>query len=248
MSFVVAGTLAAGGAAASIGGGILSRNEAQANAQRQAAAEAAARNAVLADNIQKQQGFFNDNKGVWDASIGNYGQPQQEQQLKTAQDARSAGNVGNITQVDPNSIPTQSDASPAVKSEIAKRMLSTFNQSTDNAKAMGKLGGYSDTWLQNQLANRQADRNIGVNNSFAEGRKALLGPEQDAAGLAAKTAAYRAPSLWGPLLSGAGSIASAAGGAGLGSGGSGIFSGGDIYAAGAPGAIIPQVQGGIGHA
>lgn len=195
-----------GGTALNIGGGILGRNDALKNAQRQAEA----RNAVLADNIAKQQGFFNDNKGVWDTNIARYGQPAQEARLQTAQDTRSNNNVGNIKQVDTASIPTQADASPAVKSEIAKRMLATFNQSTERAKSMGKLGGYSDAWMQNQLDNRQADRDINVTNSFAEGRKALLAPEQEAAGMTA----YKPPSIWPTLMKGAGSIASAAGGAG----------------------------------
>jgi hypothetical protein len=196
------------GTGASIGGGILGRNDALANAQR--AAEA--RNAVLAANIAKQQGFYDTNKGTFDANMSNYAQPAQAQQLQTAQDTRSAANTGNMTQVDPNSILTQADGSPAVKSEIVKRMLGTFNMATDRAKSMGKLGGYGDSWLQNQFGNLQADRDIGVTNSFAEGRKALLGPEQDAA----SAAAYQPPSIWGSLLSGAGSIASAFGGSRMG--------------------------------
>ena len=214
------------GAALNIGGGILSRNEATKNAERQAAA----RNAVLADNIAKQQGFFGENKGVWDANIANYAQPAQEQRLQTAQDTRGANNAGNITQVDPSSIPTQMDASPAVKSEIAKRMLASFTSATDRAKNVGKLSGYGDAWLQNQIDNKQADRDIGVTNQFSAGRKALLDPEQDAAA----AAAYKQPSIWGPVLQGAGSVMSAAGGAG-GFGG----------APAAPGAGNPMWGGGV---
>lgn len=209
--------VAAAGTAASMAGGAMDRDAALDNAKRQAAA----RNAVLAENIKKQEGFFDQNKGVWDANIGRYAQPAQEQQLQTAQDARSADNAGNITKVDATGVPTQADASPAVKSEIAKRMLSTFNQSTDRAKQMGKLGGYSDTWLANQLGNRQADRDIGVTNTFAEGRKALLAPEQDAA----SAASYKAPSPWGAILKGTGQIMSAGAGAGMGGGAGGGMTG-----------------------
>lgn len=206
-----------GGTALSTVGGMSEREQALENAKRQAAA----RNAVLKDNIAKQEGFFDQNKGVWDANIGRYAQPAQEQQLQMAQDTRSAGNVGNITKVDTTSVPTQADASPAVKSEIAKRMLATFNQSTDRAKQMGKLGGYSDTWLENQLGNRQADRDIGVTNTFSAGRKALLGPEQDAA----SAEAYQPPSVMPGLMKGAGSLMSGAAGAGMFSGAGGGMTG-----------------------
>lgn len=195
------------GTGSSIAGGIFGRNDALDAAQR----KAEARNAVLRENIAKQEAFYGQNKGVFDANMSGYAAPAQAQRLQTAQDTRSSANTANVTQVDPNSIATQADASPAVKSEIAKRMLSTFNQATDRAKAMGKLGGYGDAWLQNQLGNRQADRDIGVTNSFAEGRKAILGPEQDAA----EAAAYRPPSIWPTILKGAGSIMSGAAGAGV---------------------------------
>jgi hypothetical protein len=209
MSFVAMG-VAAIGTGLSVGGGIISRNSALKNA----GAQAAARNAVLADNIQKQQGFYDTNKGVFDTNIGGYSAPAQQQQLQTAQDARATANTGNQVAPDTAGVPMAAGASPAAKSDLAKRMLTTFNLATDRAKNMGRLGGYGDTWLQNELRNRQADRDIGVTNTFAEGRKSLLGPEQDMAA----AAAYKPPSIWGPILSGAGSIMSGAGGAAIGRG------------------------------
>jgi hypothetical protein len=209
MSWVMAG-VAAAGTAMNIGGGIISRNSALSNAQRQAQA----RNAVLADNIAKEQGFYDANKGVWDTNIGAYAPAAQATQLQTAQDTRGAANTGNQIAPDANSFQLTADpnASPAVKSELAKRMLSTFTAATERAKNMGKLSGYGDTWLQNELRNRQADRDIGVTNTFAEGRKALLGPEQDMAA----AAAYKPPSIWGPILQGTGSILSSYGGSKMG--------------------------------
>lgn len=195
------------GTALKTGGGIFGRNEAQENANR----IAQARNAALAQSIAKQQGYYDQNKIAFDNNMAGYAAPAQAERLSGAQDTRSAGNTGNITQTGVDGLPLQQDASPMVRSEIAKRMLGTFNQSTERAKAMGKLGGYSDAWLQNELGNRQADRDISVQNLFSNNEKALLNSKLD-------TAAAGAPqehSIWGPLMSGAGSLMSSAAGGGF---------------------------------
>ncbi len=105
------------------------------------------------------------------------------------------------------SIPIQQDASPATKADLAKRMLAAHDFAVSRAKAKGALGGYVDTWLQNELNNSQTGRDIMTVNNAAEGRKALVGPESDLAA----AAAYKPPSMWSALLSGLGSIGVAAG-------------------------------------
>src|SRR5258708_3766929 len=207
MSWVSVGLMAAG-TAASVGGGIMGRNDALANAQ----AQAEARNAVVRDAIGKLNVFGAQNRGTFDANMTNYDPATQAAQLQSAQDTRSGNNVNAITTQDPNATPIQADASPATRADLAKRMLAVHDQAVGRAKSMGQLGGYSDQWINNQLGNAQAGRDIGVVNNFAEARNALVQPE---AALAA-AAAYNTPSLWGALLSGAGSTMSAAGGAGIG--------------------------------
>jgi hypothetical protein len=209
MSFALTAVVV--GTGANVAGGMISRNDALSNAQSQANA----RNASLAKNIGVLQGFGQDNRNTFDANMANYTPAAQQTQLTNAQDARSNSNVANITQETGADAPIAADASPASRSDLAKRMLSVYDGATTRAKALGKLGGYSDAWTQNMLDNAQAGRDIGVTNNYAEGRKALVGPEGDMAA----AAAYKPPSIWGPLLQGAGSIASAAGGAGLGGGG-----------------------------
>lgn len=193
-----------GGSALGGLGSYLGKNDALANAQ----AQAAARNAVLAKNIQIQQGFADQNKGTFDANMAGYAQPAQEAKLGAAQDARTATNVGNISESDPNAVPIGDTAPAAVRSEIAKRMLSVHDGAVARAKASGALGGYGDAWQENQLGNNQASRDIGVTNNYSAGRKSLLVPEQDAAA----AAAYKPPSIWGTLLSGAGNIMGGAAG------------------------------------
>lgn len=234
----VATALIVGGTAANIGGGIISRNDALSNAT----AQANARNASLAQNIGILQGFGDTNKNTFDANMNNYAPSTQATQLSSAQTTRGNNNVANITQDTGAGAPIAADASPASRSDLAKRMLTVYDGATSRAKALGTLGGYSDAWMKNNLDNTQASRDIGTTNSYAEGRKALVGPEGDMAA----AAAYQPPSIWGPLLSGAGSIASAAGGAGLGGGGFSLGSAaplGGNYAVNATGNAVRGANG-----
>lgn len=202
--------IAGAGTAASIGGGIISRNEASDNARRQAEA----RNAKLAANLGILDIYAADNAKTFDTNIGHYAQPAQQQRLEGAQQHRGDVGAGAMTDLNPNEVPISADASPAVRGEIAKRMLAVHNGAVERAKATGKLGGYTDAWAQNELDNKQAARDIGVTNNYAEGRKAIIGAESDNAA----SAATQSPSIWGPLLQGVGSIATSAGGAMAGGG------------------------------
>jgi glycine cleavage system pyridoxal-binding protein P len=139
--------------------------------------------------------------------LAGYSAPAQAAQLANAQTKRSNNNVAAITTDNPSTVPIQQDASPATKADLAKRMLAAHDFAVSRAKAKGALGGYADTWLQNELANSQAGRDIMTVNNAAEGRKALVGPESDLAAIEA----YKPPSMWSALLSGLGSIGVAAG-------------------------------------
>ncbi len=107
--------------------------------------------------------------------------------------------------MDAGDVPFTADAPPAVKSELAKRMLAVHDAAVDRATNSAKVGGYGDTWLKNNLNTSDADRNIAVTNNYSNGEKGIPQSQQDAA----SAAAYKAPSIWGSLLSGAGSIAPA---------------------------------------
>lgn len=209
-----------GGTGLNVLGGIFSRNDALANA----AAQAQARNAVVKQAIGQLDQYGAENRSTFNTNMEHYAPAAQSAALAADQQKRGDANTAAITSDDPNAVPIQGDASPASRSDLAKRMLAVHDYAVDQAKAKGNLGGYSDLWTENQLGNAQAGRDIGVINNFAEGRKALVQPEADLAA----AAAYKPPSIWGPLLSGIGSIATAAGGSKLGGG----FSGGNIFAPG----------------
>jgi hypothetical protein len=203
VSVSVSVSLALAGLGANLGGGILGQNDALANAT----AQANARNAVVQSAIQKLNAFGAQNETTMSNLLTGYSAPAQAAQLANNQAKREANNVSAITTQDPNAIPIQADASPATKADLAKRMLAAHDFAVSRAKAKGALGGYSDTWLTNELNNSQAGRDIMTVNNAAEGRKALVGPESDLAA----AAAYKPPSMWSALLSGLGSIGVAAG-------------------------------------
>src|SRR5262245_48616582 len=153
MDPITAGLLL-GGTGLNVFGGMFGRNEALENAARQAEA----RNAVVRDAIAKLNVFGGQNRDTFNANMANYDPATQAARLASDQDKRSNANVSAITTQNPNATPIQSDASPAARADLAKRMLAVHDQAVDRAKAMGKLGGYSDTWMGNQLGNAQAGR------------------------------------------------------------------------------------------
>jgi hypothetical protein len=173
--------------------------------------QASAANAILGSKIGTLNRLGDTNQATLKSDLSGYTPAAQDAQLTQAQNDRSNTSVGNIS--DPtaagiNDIPV-GDAPRAVKGEIAKRMLATHDAAVDRAKAMGKLGGYGDTWLSNNLRNAEAGRNIGYNDMLANEQKALIQPEQQLA--MAKT--Y---SPLGTYLTGAGNLmGSAAGGGGI---------------------------------
>jgi hypothetical protein len=204
----ITATLLLGGTGLNLFGGIIGQNDALANAT----AQANARNAVVRSAINQLDQYGAQNRGTFNDLMAGYSPTNQATTLAADQAKRSDSNVNAITTENPNATPIQADASPATRSDLAKRMLAVHDMAVDRAKAQGQLGGYSDAWLTNELNNAQAGRDIGVINNFAEGRKALVQPESDLAA----AAAYRPPSIWGPLLSGLGSIAVGFGGRSLG--------------------------------
>lgn len=213
--------------------GVASKLVSGSEAVNAAKREAAARNAVLQATLEKERGYAADNAGQLEGNIAHYAPGSQQAQLEGAQNGRIATSTGNLTQTDPNSIPVTSDAPPAVRGEIAKRLVAAHSGVLDRAKLTGKLGGFGDTWLANNLRTSEADRNIGVTNNFANGQKAILEPMQDAAA----ASVYKPPSIWSTILGGASGIAAGKAGQGVwknpfGGGGAAGMSPADAFAGG----------------
>lgn len=207
MSWIGVG-LVAGGTALSAGGNMLG----QYGALKNASSEASAANSVLASNILTQQGYQNKNNNALQTDLDNYQPATQSADLATAQGARGAADAANITPTNAGSVPLSPGAPAAVSNAYAQRGAAANTFATNEATADGNLGGYGDTWLQNSLGDQSAGRTIGVNNDLSGIEQSLLSPEQQLA----ETQAYQSPSIWGPLLTGAGGIMASAGGSKLG--------------------------------
>jgi hypothetical protein len=182
------------GMAASAAGGAITRNSALNNAQSQAAA----RNGALSETISGLDNIYTKtNAPAFSSAVGAVSPGG----LQTAQDARVANNVGAITK--PNIYaPSGGDTPPAVANAYRGDLADAFNFATNEATNAGKLGGYSDSWLNSNLAQQDAARKIGIGNSNAENLKSLLPAEQDIA----QDEAYKPPSPWGQILSGGGDM------------------------------------------
>lgn len=196
----------AASAALSAGGAAVSSHEANKNAER----EAGARNSVLAASLKRQRGYGDEARTYFDNRMKDYEKPAQAASLEKAQTDRTTGITGNISTPSANDIPLSGSAPAVVKGEIAKRMLTAFNDATSRAKALGKVGGYGDNWLGNNTGVADTARRVGTINNFSQNDAALLPAEQDLAQIGAR----RTPSIWGPVLSAGGNILAAGAGSG----------------------------------
>jgi hypothetical protein len=187
------------GTAMSVGGGLMGRSEAQENAER----AAAARNAVLADYLQRMAGLTQESRGLFDSTLGGFGQPAQAAALTTAQGDRTAAGVGNITAPPASTDFALSRSAPkAVHGVIGQRMADAFAGAQDRAKAQGALGGFGDQWAGNTRGIADASRRMGTLENFSKGETGLLNSQLDLA----EAGAQRQPSPWPGILQGGGQL------------------------------------------
>jgi hypothetical protein len=218
----------AAGQLAQAGGGILNAREANKDATRQAMA----RNRVLQEQNAKLKVFRDQNYQKFDANQAGYtpeAQAAAQGKITAGRQADSNAQIADA-QGRVNAAPTGIAASAPnpVTADLAARTGSEVGRATSMANAHGQVSGYGDTWSQNEESNKDLARNIDLTNNYARGTNALTGPLQDFA----QTAAHKAPSGVGTLISGLGSLASAygsggfGGGAGAGKGPGGLSTGG----------------------
>jgi hypothetical protein len=198
--------LMAASAGLSAGGAAIQRSEADANAN----SIASARNGVLQQYLDRQRKLGEEGRGYFDTRMQDYAPGKQAEALDKAQADRTEGILKNVSAPNVDAVPLTGSTPQVVKSEIAKRMLATFQQATDRAKAAGKLSGYGDSWLGNNLGVADTARRVGTVNNFSQNEAALLPNEQQFAEVAAR----KQPSIWGPILSAGGNLVASAAGRG----------------------------------
>ena len=199
--------LMAASAALSVGGQMISANEANKNAQ----AQAEARMQALREHQAKQRRFAEENYEVMDNRLNqDYSGDAQDQRLKEAADERTDTILSNMPEATTD-IAISGTAPDVVKSEIAGRMKSAFMDATDRARMLGKLGGYGDQWFNNNVGILGDSRKIDTTNSFARQEAALLPSYQSLA----EYQAYKPSTGIGQAMYGLGQIGASAAGAGM---------------------------------
>lgn len=196
----------AASAALSAGGAAITRSEQDANAN----SIASARNGVLQQYLDRQRKLGQEGRGYFDKRMEDYAPGKQGEALDKAQTERTDSILKDVSAPNTDAIPLTGSTPQVVKGEIAKRMLTTFQQATDRAKAAGKVGGYGDTWLGNNFGVADTARRVGTVNNFSQNEAALLPNEQQFAEIAAR----KQPSMWGPILSAGGNMLAAGAGRG----------------------------------
>lgn len=184
------------GTALSAGGGFLSAKD----EAKRAAEKAAARNAELSASLNRQQGFSDEARGLFDTRLTAFTPQAQQEGLATAQGDRTAAIAGALSAPDAGEIRLPRSAPNVVRGTIAQRLFDSFTSANDRAKALGKLGGFSDQQFNDRLGLTDTSRRIGTINNFAQQEANLLSSSQDLA----EAGATRSPSLIGPILQAAG--------------------------------------------
>lgn len=191
------------GAAVSGAGAIIKGKEDQKNAVAQAKAE----NQQLAATLKKNKPLEQQSRAIFDQRVNDVqpGQAQQTQDQLT--NDRTSGLENAVTSAPGTDLPLSADAPEVVKSEIAKRMSEALTKGTDQAKTLGKVGGYGDFTFGQGLADNNAERNLSVPQSFISGNIGLLPSNQQFAAYGA----YQPNSSIGDVFQGAGDLLASGG-------------------------------------
>ena len=181
------------------------------SAQKQAQAAADARNRVLQQTLLKNDKIAADSRNLFDKRRSEVEPEPMAEAMADAEATRTATIESSVTPMTPEDVPLSGSAPSVVHSALAKRMLEAVDKGKSEAKALGKVGGYGDTWFNQGVANTATGRDLGVNQNFASGNMALLPYGQDLA----EQAAYKPISPFGSILMGLGSAFGSASGGGF---------------------------------
>lgn len=213
--------LLAASTAATVGGGIATRQNAQENANSAAMRNrqaALARNNVRDAYRQRTTEWGNQNEAEKQRLLAQQEQAPQQKQQEDLTAAREATATSVQRAPSPTEAPISGSAPSVVQGEITKRLMDAYAQSRAGAAASAKLGSYGDTWAKNAVDLTTVGRKIDTRNNFSRGDMALLGYDQDLAEAQVPQAKVK-PNTWGEVLSGLGKLGSAAAGSGAFGGG-----------------------------
>jgi hypothetical protein len=201
----IAALASVAGSALAAGGGIMQANEASENQAR----IADARNRELQATLQRTKKLSKESRDIYKTREQQIEPEKAAQNQADATADRTATLEGAIPESAPEEVPLSGSAPTVVKSEIAKKMLAATGEAKEQARALGKVGGYGDNWFQQGLYTNDADRRLGIPQNFISQEMALLPQYQDYA----EYSAYKPSSGFGEIMQGAGNLIASAGGA-----------------------------------
>lgn len=167
------------GAGLSVAGTAISQNEQQQMAQDQADA----RNEALRATLLKNDKLARDSRDTFAKRLNKGDKETVDQQNKNAGKDRSQdlqASVEKTAEMDALQGASLSGSAPdIVGSDLASRMQGVLAEGKDQAKALGKLGAYGDSWLKQGFLDTQAGRDIGVTTNKAAGNSSIMPYAQD---------------------------------------------------------------------
>lgn len=164
--------------ALSLVGKMISANQ----AQKETSAVANARNDVLRRALDRNEKYAEDARNLYDKRTERIGEEDQKAKLQEQQDNAAERITANLAAPsDSPAIAISGSAPSVVEGEYKKKLLDAFDFSTNQAKKLGQLGGYSNFWLNEGLGTLDAQRGVNIQNNFAQGNMDLVPYEQDIA-------------------------------------------------------------------
>jgi len=157
------------------------RTQAFANIQQmeQDSAVAKLRNKILNEYVGRQKEFTGQNQEAFKGGVSGYTAPAMEESRAGAEAGRNEFLGKQIAGIPQAEVAMRDSDSPAVASELAKKMGEALASSTAGAGRAAKLGSFGDSWTAAGEGAQDSARKIDTTNNFARGEIAMLPADQD---------------------------------------------------------------------
>jgi hypothetical protein len=151
-----------------------------AQATRQAVAQAEARNRVLRETMAQNRAIADDSRSMFNTRVGSMTGAEGEAAEQAAFDNRQ-NIVNRAVEAPVDEQPIAGSAPQVVRQENAKAMAEALDGLRNEARTSGRLAARGDHWFNQGIANTATGRDLGINANIAGGNLALLPHLQDLA-------------------------------------------------------------------
>lgn len=185
--------------------------------ERQQREIADARNEAMRDTLVKNNQLAEESRDTFNKRMADASAEQMAADQGKAQDTRTK-EISEATET-PATEAAGAESAPlssaggegkVVKSDLAAKIKSALTEGKEQAAALGKLGSYGDSWLEQGFLDTQAGRDIGTLANKSAGNSAIMPYAQDMA----EYHAYKPISPIGGILQGVGGLIGGMGGMG----------------------------------